>query len=194
MGEVLPCVCLYPETHMVNFRPREDIWWPDQTGSDWASRRIRTTIERCPSCEDWLASDLLPTWLAFHVFERARGDCYCQSRMTYKELALNNASPNIFFWPNPAPFCHMDGTYVHWMHIKYSSPLLVDLAILKVWLVFWNKQPWVGVILAFWWDLVTHPLILETRGLSRAILSSAYLCRATLSSTPLSWASKGPPI
>lgn len=48
---------------------------------------------------------------------------------------------------------------MHWMHRKYSSPLLVDLAIPEVWLVFWNKQPCVGFILAFWWDLVTHSLI-----------------------------------
>lgn len=79
----------------------------------------------------------------------------------------------------------MEGAHVHWMHRKYSSPLLVDLAIPEVWLVFWNKQPLVGVILAFWWDLVTHSLILQTSGLSRAILSSAYLCRAPLGSTPL---------
>lgn len=61
----------------------------------------------------------------------------------------------------------MEGAHVHWMHRKYSSPLLVDLAIPEVWLVFWNKQPLVGVILAFWWDLVTHSLILQTSGLSR---------------------------
>lgn len=35
----------------------------------------------------------------------------------------------------------MNGIYVHRMHINYSSPLLVDMAIPKVWLVFWNKQP-----------------------------------------------------
>lgn len=79
----------------------------------------------------------------------------------------------------------MEGAHVYWMHRKYSSPLLVDLAIPEVWLVFWNKQPCVGFILAFWWDLVTHSLILQTNGLSRAILNSAYLCRAPLGSAPL---------